>query len=239
MLFKAFILALFIPFAAFAQKVVSVDANVSRNSEKNMFLAIGASAILPGMGELYLGEDDMVRPFVWIDASLWVTAISAYIIGDRYLTSAHGYAVRHAGLNSSSKNMTLLNAVGDYRSRNGVAGQNSTPDNDEDYNQAMIRAGKNIDADLNKDIVWDWGASDNPKTTKQMKHYKNLLSDYRVSRIVFQVAVGALVVNRVVSVLDAMRVYRATASKGLASHLELNPYFDYEGGRGVDFSVHF
>lgn len=236
---KALILALLLPVALFAETVISVDSNISRNSGKNMFLAVGASALLPGMGELYLDEDSMVRPFVWVDAALWVTAVSSYFIGDRYLTSAHGYAVRHAGLNTSSKNMTIMNAVGDYRSRNGVSGQNSSPDNDEDYNQAMIRAGKKVDADISSNVEWDWGSSDNPETTKHIKHYKNLLSDYRVSRIVFQVSVGALVVNRVVSMLDAMRIYRATSSKGLASHLEMNPYLGLEGSSGLDFSVHF
>ncbi len=240
MRFRALLLALLLPVLLQAQTVISVDSNISRNSGKSVLLAVGASALLPGMGELYLGETDMVRPFVWVDASLWVVALSSYVIGDRYLTSAHGYAVRHAGLNSNSKSSTLLNAVGDYRSRAGIAGQNTSPDDDEDYNQAMIRAGKDIDADLREDIVWDWGTSDNPETTKRMKHYKDLLSDYRVSRIVFQVAVGALVVNRVASMLDAMRVYRATSSKGLASRIEMNPYVGFaDGVSGVDFLLNF
>lgn len=239
MRFKALLLALLLPLVVSAQTVISVDSNISRNKGKSLMLAIGASALLPGMGEYYLDEKDMVRPFVWVDAGLWVVALSSYVIGDRYLTSAHGYAVRHAGLNTKSKDMTLMNAVGDYRSRKGVAGENSNPDDNEDYNQARIRAGKAIDSDIRAGITWDWGSSDNPETTKQMKHYKDLLSDYRVSRIVFQVAVGALVVNRVASILDVMRVYRATSSKGLASHLELNPYIGFEGMSGVDFSVNF
>ena len=41
---------------AFSQIVVSVDENVYKNSDKNVFMAVGASALLPGMGELYLGE---------------------------------------------------------------------------------------------------------------------------------------------------------------------------------------
>ena len=51
--------------AAFSQIVVSVDENVYKNSDKNVFLAVGASALLPGMGELYLNEKKLVRPFVW------------------------------------------------------------------------------------------------------------------------------------------------------------------------------
>lgn len=223
---------------AFSQVVISVDESVSKNRNKSAFLAIGASALLPGMGELYLDQKDMVRPFVWVDAALWVTAFGSYFIGERYVTSAHGYAVRHAGLNSSSKNIDMLNTVGDYRSRGGVDGQNSSPDMEEDYNQAMIRAGKKIDADLNASIQWDWGSSDNPETSEHIDEYKSRLRHYRVSRIVFQASVGALVLNRVVSILDAVRIYRRTSSSSLAHHIDFSPEF-YDDGSGVMMNVKF
>ena len=185
---------------AFSQIVVSVDENVYKNSDKNVFMAVGASALLPGMGELYLGEQKLVRPFVWTDLALWVAAIGSYVVGDRYVSSAHNYAVRHAGF-TGNKNVSLLNTVGAYRSRSGVFGQNSSPDMNEDYNQAMIRSGKQIDEEFSKDIQWDWGGSDNPETTAHIEEFKSRMRHYRVSRIVFQVSVGALILNRVVSML--------------------------------------
>ncbi|MBO7412580.1 MAG: hypothetical protein J6U20_02805 [Fibrobacter sp.] len=224
--------------ASFSQIVISVDENVSRNRDKNLFLGLGASAILPGMGELYLGEQKMVRPFVWVDAALWITTISSYVIGNRYISSAHDYAVRHAGLNTNSKDVSLLNTVGDYRSRSGVDGQNSSPDMNEDYNQAMIRSGKKIDDDIDGSIQWDWGSSDNPETTEHIDEYKSRLSHYRVSRIVFQASLGALVLNRVISVLDVMRVYRATSSKSFSERVRFLPEFA-EDGSGLSVNVKF
>ncbi len=215
--------------AAFSQIVVSVDQNVYKNSDKNVFLAVGASALLPGMGELYLNEKNMVRPFVWTDLALWVAAIGSYVVGDRYVTSAHNYAVRHAGF-TGNKNVSLLNTVGSYRSRSGVFGQNSSPDMDEDYNQAMIRSGKRIDEDFSKEILWDWGSSDNPETTEHIDEFKSRMRHYRVSRIVFQVSVGALILNRVVSMLDAIRVYRATSSKSFSERVQFEPEFYQDGG---------
>ena len=215
--------------AAFSQIVVSVDQNVYKNSDKNVFLAVGASALLPGMGELYLNEKSMVRPFVWTDLALWVAAIGSYVVGDRYVTSAHNYAVRHAGF-TGNKNVSLLNTVGSYRSRSGVFGQNSSPDMDEDYNQAMIRSGKRIDEDFSKEILWDWGSSDNPETTEHIDEFKSRMRHYRVSRIVFQVSVGALILNRVVSMLDAIRVYRATSSKSFSERVQFEPEFYQDGG---------
>ena len=224
--------------SAFSQVVVSVDQNVSKNSDKNWLIAMGSSALLPGMGELYLGERQFVRPFVWTDIALWFTAIGSYAIGERYVTSAHNYAVRHAGLNSKSRNIDMLNTVGDYRSRSGVAGQNSSPDMDEDYNQAMLRSDKKIDEDRDESIQWDWGSSDNPETTEHIDEYKSRLRHYRVSRIVFQVSVGALLLNRVVSMLNTIRIYRATSSKAFTERMEFVPEF-YEDGSGLMLNVKF
>ncbi|WP_173473751.1 hypothetical protein [Fibrobacter succinogenes] len=215
--------------AAFSQIVVSVDQNVYKNSDKNVFLAVGASALLPGMGELYLGEQKFVRPFVWTDLALWVAAIGSYVVGDRYVTSAHNYAVRHAGF-TGGKDVSLLNTVGSYRSRSGVFGQNSSPDMDEDYNQAMIRSGKNIDEEFSKDILWDWGSSDNPESTEHIEEFKSRMRHFRVSRIVFQISVGALILNRVISMLDAVRIYRATSSKSFSSRVQFEPEFYQDGG---------
>ncbi len=229
---------LLVAVSAFSQVVITVDENVSKNQDKSLWLALGASALLPGMGELYLDERSLVKPFVWTDAALWLTAIGSYFIGERYITSAHGYAVRHAGLTTDSKDVSLLNTVGDYRSRGGVAGQNSSPDMDEDYNQAMIRAGKAIDDEYSESIQWDWGSSDNPESTEHIDEFKSRLRHFRVSRIVFQVSVGALVLNRVVSILDVMRVYRATSSRSFSQRMEFAPEFLEDGG-GILMNVKF
>lgn len=223
---------------SFSQVVISVDESVSKNQDKSLWLALGASALLPGMGELYLGEKSLVRPFVWTDAALWLTAIGAYVIGERYITSAHNYAVSHAGLTGGGRDVSLLNTVGDYRSRGGVAGQNSSPDMDEDYNQAMMRAGKGVNDELDESIQWDWGSSDNPESTENIEEFKSRMRHYRISRIVFQVSVGALVINRVVSMLDAMRIYRATSSKSFSQHLDIVPQF-FEDGSGLNVNVKF
>ena len=229
---------LLVAVSAFSQVVITVDENVSKNQDKSLWLALGASALLPGMGELYLDERSLVKPFVWTDAALWLTAIGSYFIGERYITSAHGYAVRHAGLTTDSKDVSLLNTVGDYRSRRGVAGQNSSPDMDEDYNQAMIRAGKAVDDEYSESIQWDWGSSDNPESTEHIDEFKSRLRHFRVSRIVFQVSVGALVLNRVVSILDVMRVYRATSSRSFSQRMEFAPEFLEDGG-GILMNVRF
>lgn len=235
---RLILVLLFAAVSAYSQVVVSVDESVSKNSDKNWWKAVGASALLPGMGELYLGEKQFVRPFVWTDAALWMTTIGSYFIGERYISSAHNYAVRHAGLNTKSKNVSMLNTVGNYRSRGGVDGQNSSPDMDEDYNQTMIRAGKEIDEELAAEIQWDWGSSDNPESTEHIEEYKSRLRHFRISRIFFQASMGALVLNRVVSMLNSIRIYRATSSKAFTERMEFVPQF-FEDGSGLLLNVKF
>ena len=223
---------------AFSQVVVSVDESVSKNKDKSVLLAISSSVLLPGMGEMYLGENTFVRAFMWTDLALWVTTFSSYMIGERYITSAHSYAVRHAGLTTKSKKVSLLNTVGDYRSRSGVEGQNSSPDMDEDYNQSMLRSGKKVDEEFDESIQWDWGSSDNPETTDHIDEFKSRMRHYRVSRIVFQASLGALVLNRLISVLDVVRVYRKTSSKSFSQNIDFLPEF-YDDGSGLSVNVKF
>ncbi len=218
----------------FSQVVISVDESVSKNSRKSPPLAIGASLLLPGMGQHYLGENSLVKAYIWTDVALWMATFGSYFLGERQIANARSYAVRYAGISNPPSSESFLNLMADYRSRGGVVGENANPDSDEDYNQAMLRSGKTIDADYPFDEAhsWDWGSSDNPETTRRMSHYRDILKNYRISRIVFQVSIGALILNRVISVLDVMRIYRSTSSD-LAStesrRLHVFPDFRPEG----------
>jgi hypothetical protein len=209
-----------------SQRVISVDSSVSRNAQKSLLGALAFSAVVPGGGQYYLGEKKRVRPYVWTDAALWMACAGSWFVGQQQLSSARDYAVRYADASGLSRNAELLDVVGNYRSRSGVQYQNSSPDADEDYNQAMIRAGSATDATYSKDIVWDWGSSDNPATSEHMAEYNKMLKHYRLSRIAFQVSIGALVLNRVVSMLDVLRIYRATSSTDLTQNLQIMPVFE-------------
>ena len=59
-----------------------------------------------------------------------------------------------------------------------------------------------------------------------------------VSRIVFQASVGALILNRVVSMLDAIRIYRATSAKSFSSRVQFEPEF-YDDGAALYMNVKF
>jgi hypothetical protein len=209
--------------AIFSQTVISVDENLSKNKEKSLALSLAASAVLPGTGHFYLGERAKAKSFFWIDAALWVVAGTTWYYGDNQLENARGYAVRYAGAEGAPKDLEFLSIVGNYRSRGGSLYQNSNPDNDEDYNQAMLRAGLEIDAEYPYEYgyIWDWGSSDNPETTKRMQNYNDMLKRHRITEIAFQVSLGAMALNRILAILDAMRLYRRTSAN--FSSLQIAP----------------
>ena len=234
-LLAAFVLFLCVAEISAQPVVISVDESISRNSQKSLPLAIGASLLLPGMGQHYLGEETFVKAYVWTDVALWVATFGSYFFGERQIASARSYASRYAGISNPPSSESFLNLLGDYRSRGGVDGENANPDSDEDYNQAMIRSGYAIDKDYPFDEAhtWNWGSSDTPETSRRMSHYRDILRNYRISRIAFQVSIGALILNRVISVLDVMRIYRSTSSSlaetSAARHLAIFPEFRPEG----------
>lgn len=227
-------LILFFSAETYAQTVISVDESISKNSSKSLPLAIGASLLLPGMGQYYLGEETFVKAYIWTDVALWVATFGSYFFGERQIANARSYASRHAGIVNPPSSESFLNLMGDYRSRGGVDGENSNPDSDEDYNQAMLRRGHAIDKDypFDESHSWNWGSSDNPETSHRMSHFRDIMRNYRISRIAFQVSIGALILNRVISVLDVMGFYRSTSSDLAASEtkrLHVFPDFRPEG----------
>jgi hypothetical protein len=207
----------------FSQTVISIDENISRNRDKSLVLAMAASAVLPGAGHFYLGNNSRASAFIWVDAALWISASTTWFYSDNQLENARGYAVKYAGAEGAPKSLDFLSLMGNYRSRGGSLYQNSNPDNNEDYNQAMLRAGFEIDAKYPYDYgyIWDWGSSDNPETTKRMENYNEMLKRHRIAKIAFQISLGAMALNRVLAILDAMRLYRQTSAN--FSHLQITP----------------
>jgi hypothetical protein len=221
-----------------AQLVISVDTALSRNHGKSLSSAIGFSALVPGMGQKYLGESQAVKKFVWVDAAGFSAVLVGYMAGQSYLASAQAFASHHAGIVNPPRDPTFLDVVARYRSRSGPAGQNSNPDLAENYDMSLIRSGKSVDDLYASDPshTWDWGSSDNPETTARMREYNDILQRYRFSKVIFQVAVGMVVLNRIVSVFDVLRIFRATSGGPLV--LDVQPIWSPQNA-GLDLQVGF
>ncbi len=170
------------------------------------------SAVLPGSGERMLGSNGRAAGFLAAEAALWASLWWSWNERERTLSSAHAYAVRHAGASASAKGKAkLLQAMADYRSRSGNASLSSTPAFNDDYDQDRIRAGEAADAEWARDDAhsWDWGSPESEENDAHWRRYKGMMSDYRTSQIAFQAIAGALVLNRILSLVDVLQLRRS------------------------------
>jgi len=200
--------------------VIGVDSAIYQNADKSLARALAYSAVLPGMGEGYLGEHGRKHAFIWADALFWGTTLVSWFVGEYYMSTAQDHAVRYAGAQNPPDDLDYLQLMADYTSRSGVAGVGGSPDDEENYNQTLLRSGQDVDAQYPNTprYSWDWGSSENPENQMRQQEYSDLLRSYRTSRIVFQAAAGALLLNRIVSMVDVLQIYRNTGMKGFAVH---------------------
>jgi hypothetical protein len=186
------------------------------------------SAALPGTGELYLHENKTAKVFLLAEAGFWASLYAAVLVRESYLTSARNYASDHAGIDASGKSAAFLEVMGNYRS------YLEKQHRQDSYELAQQLSGKR-DGDYDIPAVegnyWDFGSSVNPENTHNWRTFQSTLRYYRASKVAISFAIGALAMNRLVSLSHTLRVYKRTSSRGMGLEFipELGP--DYTGGR--------
>jgi len=171
------------------QKVLVQD----ESSKKNVGLAILFSAILPGMGELYADSYSSGKYFTIADGTLWgiYIGMNSYsnILKNQYI----GYAASTGGVNTQSKGSDYYATIGDYQ-------------NLDSYNNTMALQG-NFNQMWDNSYYWNWN------TEIDRKAYRNLWSSSEQARNNLRFVVGALILNRIVSVINAVRLTAAYNKK--------------------------
>ena len=197
-------------------------------NKKNLFTSILLSTALPGSGEMYLGSETS-KYFLWSELALWFAFAGTYGAQEAYLTSAHSYAKRYADADFASKDIEFLNLMADYRSRNGVTTSSHNPDTGENYNLDQQRLGNPVDIDFpdTQEYYWNWGTSENPENTEHWDHYKDILKKRRISEMFFKASIGALVVNRIISIVNVIRVHK-NQNYSSSSPVQIQPIWGNE-----------
>lgn len=176
--------------------------------KKSVGLAILYSMILPGMGELYAGGFDSGKYFTIADAALWSVFTGYTLYGDwkkdNYLT----YAKSNAGINLDGMDSDFIANVSIYMSI-------------DDYNRAM-ELNREFSRTYNKNL-YNWNWADNDKR----KEFRDLWSSSENAYNKVRFVVGAIVLNRVVSAINAVRLVSAY-NKNLPKELSWNVYFGVE-----------
>jgi hypothetical protein len=155
--------------------------------KKNTGLAIIYSLLLPGMGELYAEAYDSGIYFTVADGVLWGTYIGINTYAnwqkDRYVA----YAQSNGGISTNNKDDLYYATIGEYQ-------------NIDEYNDTKAFE-RNFNEMYNSNTYfWKWN------TNEERKSYRNMWVSSEQSFNNLRFVVGALILNRVVSAINAVRL---------------------------------
>lgn len=172
----------------FSPEDESATLNVQLTGEKKKpGTAILYSLLLPGMGELYADGYDSGIYFTAADVAIWGALFGFSIYGNWQEDNYRSFAVSNAGISNDGKTGTFYGDISNY---------NSVEDfNNEKYLNRDFESVYNTQTHY-----WNWNSNDKRKEYRQMW----TSSEQAFNNVRF--AVGALLLNRVISMINAVRL---------------------------------
>jgi hypothetical protein len=195
--------------------------------ERSPWKAVAASALLPGLGERYVGREDRSRLFWWMEGAIWTTfgfyRIQADLREDRHVEFAHV----QAGASDAESN-GYYEHIGFWLSMeewHGVVRQDARirfPD-DPAAQEAFFQANKRYD----ESQEWTWADDETRLRYRQLRSRTE--RSYRNARL----AAGAALFNRFASMIDALSMARSHNKRVREKHadvlLRIGPAVTSEG----------
>jgi hypothetical protein len=159
-------------------------------TKKNTGLAIIYSLLLPGMGELYADGYSSGKYFTIADGALWGIFFGMNTYANWQRDRYKAYAVTNAGISNDGKDADFYATIGDYSS---VAQYNDEQALNRDFG-AMY----NVETHY-----WYW------PSTEQRRTYRGMWSSSEQTFNDLRFVVGALILNRIASAINAVRLVSA------------------------------
>ncbi|MGE5412123.1 MAG: hypothetical protein ACM3MI_14270 [Clostridiales bacterium] len=159
-------------------------------SKKSGVLAVLYSLVLPGMGELYAGSYGTGKYFTAAEGVIWGVFIGYNVYGNWQKGNYKAFASSYGGVNSAGKDADFYANMGDYVSV-------------EEFNRQKGLNGEFDKLYNTQQYYWNW------KTESKQKEYRNMWVSSEQSYNNIRFAVGALIVNRIVSAFNAARLVRS------------------------------
>lgn len=162
--------------------------------KKSAGLAILYSMLLPGMGELYAGDYSSGLYFTIADAVFWGGVAGFNIYGNWQEDNYKSFAQSNGGADVAGKDEDYFSNIGLYVDIH-------------EYNEIQ-KLSRNFDEIYDVEThYWDWKSND------QRSEYRSMWTSSESAFNNVRFAVGALLVNRVVSVINAVRLVNAHNNK--------------------------
>jgi len=177
-----------------------------KSQKKNPALAILFSMLLPGMGELYGGNYQSGQYFTIAEAAFLGVYVGMNFYGDWKKDNYETFAGSAAGVDLKGKNEDYFGRIGEYKDI-------------EQYNNI-----KALNREFNKMydpavFYWQW------KNDEDRKNYRDMWLSSRHAYNNLRFVVGAMLLNRLTSAINAVRVVTAY-NKSLESSDQTGLYFN-------------
>jgi hypothetical protein len=204
-----------------------IDLSPAPESRKSVFLAVAASLLVPGMGELYTGSFETGKYHLIAESGLWLTYGGFRMHSNSLLQDAQTFAKIHAGADFNNKNDQYSVNIGNF---NTTEEYNDTKGRNREYNLIYQPA--------QPEYQWNWDAEANRLKFKDMRIRS---SDVKNNS---KFIIGAIVVNHILSAFLAGKK-AAAYNKSLSARddIEINAYTLNNGsaidGWGISVSAHF
>jgi hypothetical protein len=212
---------------AFGRPLGVANFESARTSEeKSVAQSVIYSLILPGMGELYVGDYSVGKYFTIAEVSLWITWTGFQMYGNWIQTDSRNYAVQHAGVITAGRSDQYFIDIGNFQSVYA-------------FNQEMLRERNQYQTyDVNSSSFWSWDTDANREHYRQLR----ISSDetFNNSRYV----IAAVLINHLTSAINAARNAlahnkNAAQSSLLDVHASLIGGIQHTNGILITFSRNF
>ncbi len=187
--------------------------------KKNPALAILYSMVLPGMGELYANAYESGKYFTIADGVLWSVFTGFTVYGNQQESNYKSFAESKASVKLDGKDADYFANVGAYL-------------NLDDYNTSMELNRRFENTYKASTHYWKWSGDD------QRKEYRSMWTSSESAFTNVRFVVGALILNRVISAINAVRLVSAY-NKNLAQEMSWNVSVGVENHPTLPPSIKF
>lgn len=178
-----------------------------KEQKKKTGLAIIYSALLPGMGELYAGDYSSGKYFTIADGVLWGSLIGVSAYANNQEDNYRSFAETFGGVDLNGKDAKYFGNIGNYLD---IYQYNHRQELDRNY-EDIYDSGTHY---------WKWSGQ------AQRTEYRDMWKSSETANNSTRFIVGALILNRIASVINAIRLVNAH-NKNLKKELGWNVSFNY------------
>ena len=200
-----------VTFAVLIQVVYTQQLGPTVDQQKPFISPVVKSLVFPGWGEYSLGNQIRGRIFVLSETVLLLAVLGSYSVSQRQDTEFRAYAAEHAGISPDGKDRQFWVDIGNYSSLLA-------------FNEEHLRwRDFNALYEDNDTWAWAWDSDNNRERFENMR----IASD--IWRLRGSFLIGGVVLNHIVSAIDALYLSKISNIKETVVYPNYNPYSDEMG----------